>query len=132
MENVWTRTGVSRRKRGMHARTSPSTDSISPSAGTPSPSTDRIPPSMETNSSSTSRTPGRRIEIVLLALIIAGAAAVRFARLGDLPLGAAGSEEGTSWIVTSAQMQHGWPALPSGLAYWKGWPYTLLAALTSS
>src|SRR5881628_80234 len=29
-------------------------------------------------------------------------------------------------------MQHGWPALPSGLAYWKGWPYTLLAALTSS
>lgn len=73
----------------------------------------------------------RRVEIALLVGLTAAAAALRFVDLGSLPLGAAGTEEGTSWLVTAGQLRHGYPLLPSGLAYWKGLPYTLCAALVS-
>lgn len=73
----------------------------------------------------------KRLEILVLALITAAGAAVRFLNLGDLPLGAAGTEEGTSWLATSGLLQHGYPLLPSGVAYWKGVPYTLLAGAFS-
>src|SRR5262245_21437439 len=74
---------------------------------------------------------GRRVEIAILIGLTIGAAALRFVDLGTLPLGAAGTEEGTSWLVTAGQLRHGYPLLPSGLTYWKGLPYTLCAALVS-
>ena len=80
-------------------------------------------------SAGTSR-PGR-VELAILALLILGGAALRLSRLGALPLGAAGSEEGTSWLVTAGQLRHWYPLLPSGITYWKGWPYTALSALFS-
>ena len=74
---------------------------------------------------------GRRVEIAVLIGLTIAAAALRFVHLGVLPLGAAGTEEGTSWLVTAGQLRHGYPLLPSGLTYWKGLPYTLGAALVS-
>jgi hypothetical protein len=74
---------------------------------------------------------GRRVEIAVLIGLTLAAAALRFIDLGALPLGAAGTEEGTSWLVTAGQLKHGYPLLPSGLMYWKGLPYTLSAALVS-
>jgi hypothetical protein len=72
-----------------------------------------------------------RSERLLLLVILVGSAFVRLVHLGELPLGAPGSEEGTSWWVVAAQLEHGWPRLPGGEGYWKGWPYTLLASLFS-
>ncbi len=73
----------------------------------------------------------RRVEWTLLALLLLLGSVARLARLGELPLGAPETEEGTTWLATAGQLAHGVPLLPSGLAYWKGWPYTLLAAACS-
>lgn len=73
-----------------------------------------------------------KIELLLLILITAAGAAARFLKLQTLPLGAAGTEEGTSWLATAGFLHHGYPLLPSGLAYWKGFPYTFLAGSISA
>src|SRR6185295_4458184 len=52
---------------------------------------------------------GARIEIALLVALTVAAAALRFVDLGALPLGAAGTEEGTSWLVTAGELRHGYP-----------------------
>lgn len=74
----------------------------------------------------------RLAEALLLATLIVWGGTLRVVNLGDLPLGAPETEEGTSWLAVQGQMSHLGPLLPSGLAYWKGWPYTLAAAASAA
>jgi hypothetical protein len=71
------------------------------------------------------------VEIATLGVILAGAAAVRLYRLDALPWGSVEGEDGTVWFAVAGFLDHGRPILPSGLHFWKGFPYTVLCAIPS-